>query len=1049
MCTIQAALGETVNMHMLNIPTGANWLTFKDMTDPSGLTEHNTNIGNCVTAVCSHGDNITLDNIDVTGPYAFVELKGNNVTWKNSELGTAGTTSSTPRLCNNDPEPVQISEGSNMLIDHVIFHPFFGEEVQANCGGNDVYHLETIRAWDSINGFTLSNSWFDDGRGDDSATFSSSKVGNPPNNTNMRIVGNYFGNHCCGYAAPDLIFGDQQPCAGWVVVYNLFKNGDAGLTDYCSSESGMVYVGNMAYNGGGCPFNGVNTGNLFTSTAAQGHGTCAGNTWVTAPAVDNYSAFNLAPDGMHLTASSPAINAGESSYCSTWTSNLDYDGQARSGVCDAGPDEFIQAVANLWVDTNGGTCTRSATPVAYNDSVACGSFDAAWDAASAGDTIRVKAATYPAQIVDGNKTSETKIIGEDGTRVAGVAACAQAFGSDGAFCANADFMTLENVTIDALNNQNVSSGSQINASNVTYHNVNIFGDYVSISIDGPNFTWQHGSHGQDGIDGKPRTCEFSAGEPVWIFAANATLDDIRFNPKKIQPGGVNNYCGADVTPHLETIRTESGAINTTIKNSWFVAGSDAGSGHIFTSTGAPGLKLINNVFEPVNGSYSIQAASSACDWTVAYNTFEQGVVLGCQSSSTWVGNLGVSFPGCEGTHTKNVWQDTGTCGTDTFIGSQSLGIGSGGHLIDGSPAIDAAETAGATDYCTHSLGALDFEGEIRPSGAACDAGADEFGSSGGGGNDDTTAPTVSVTAPSNGATVSGNTTVSTNASDNVAVAGVQFKLDGSNLGSEDTSSPYSISWNASLASNGSHSLTAVARDAAGNTTTSSAITVTVTGGTNIILGNQAVESLADSLAFGQSEAWPFTASGSGNISTISLYLDSSSTAQGVLVGLYTDSFGAPGSLLASATISSPISGWNTANFALSPAITSGTNYWLAALGTGSGSVVVRDRGTGGTCNARVNAVPNNWVSLHNPFGALDPTLFNQCPLSAYVTAAASGGGGTTKPGDVNGDGSVNLQDLSILLSHYGQSATASQGDLTGDNLVTLVDLSILLSHYGS
>src|SRR5207253_7785765 len=40
-------------------------------------------------------------------------------------------------------------------------------------------------------------------------------------------------------------------------------------------------------------------------------------------------------------------------------------------------------------------------------------------------------------------------------------------------------------------------------------------------------------------------------------------------------------------------------------------------------------------------------------------------------------------------------------------------------------------------------------------------------------------------------------------------------------------SPYSVSWNTTTATNGSHTLTAVARDAAGNTSTSAAVTVTV------------------------------------------------------------------------------------------------------------------------------------------------------------------------------------------------------------------------------
>ena len=93
---------------------------------------------------------------------------------------------------------------------------------------------------------------------------------------------------------------------------------------------------------------------------------------------------------------------------------------------------------------------------------------------------------------------------------------------------------------------------------------------------------------------------------------------------------------------------------------------------------------------------------------------------------------------------------------------------------------------------------------------------------------DTTPPTVSISAPSNGATVSGTAvTVSANASDNVGVAGVQFKLDGVNLGAEDATSPYSLVWNSATAANGSHSLTAVARDAAGNQATSPTISVTV------------------------------------------------------------------------------------------------------------------------------------------------------------------------------------------------------------------------------
>ena len=94
-------------------------------------------------------------------------------------------------------------------------------------------------------------------------------------------------------------------------------------------------------------------------------------------------------------------------------------------------------------------------------------------------------------------------------------------------------------------------------------------------------------------------------------------------------------------------------------------------------------------------------------------------------------------------------------------------------------------------------------------------------------NADTTQPTVSITAPNNNARVRNTVTVSGNASDNVGVVGVQFKLDGVNIGHEVTTAPYSISWDTTTVSNGSHVLTAVARDAAGNIRTSTGRTVRV------------------------------------------------------------------------------------------------------------------------------------------------------------------------------------------------------------------------------
>jgi hypothetical protein len=92
---------------------------------------------------------------------------------------------------------------------------------------------------------------------------------------------------------------------------------------------------------------------------------------------------------------------------------------------------------------------------------------------------------------------------------------------------------------------------------------------------------------------------------------------------------------------------------------------------------------------------------------------------------------------------------------------------------------------------------------------------------------DSTPPSVAITAPAEGATVFGLVSVSATASDDVGVVGVRFFVDGTPLGSEVLSAPYTVSWNASSQTPGAHVITAVARDQAGNTRTSEARHLTV------------------------------------------------------------------------------------------------------------------------------------------------------------------------------------------------------------------------------
>jgi chitodextrinase len=92
---------------------------------------------------------------------------------------------------------------------------------------------------------------------------------------------------------------------------------------------------------------------------------------------------------------------------------------------------------------------------------------------------------------------------------------------------------------------------------------------------------------------------------------------------------------------------------------------------------------------------------------------------------------------------------------------------------------------------------------------------------------DTVAPAVSITSPLSGAKLQGMVTITASATDNVGVVGVQFQYNGINLGAEDTSAPYSVTAHTKSVPNGSFTLTAIARDAAGNRSISAPITVSV------------------------------------------------------------------------------------------------------------------------------------------------------------------------------------------------------------------------------
>jgi hypothetical protein len=263
--------------------------------------------------------------------------------------------------------------------------------------------------------------------------------------------------------------------------------------------------------------------------------------------------------------------------------------------------------------------------------------------------------------------------------------------------------------------------------------------------------------------------------------------------------------------------------NLEVRNSW------NGSNGIDIDEGTNGLVIQNNTY-PNPGNYTDirpEGSGTPVITNLDHNVFGVANATGYTYTNHEDYDIFTTPNG-----TKDVWQISPLGPHTVFNTSPSFKCGS--SCGNGTIAGDDYELTSITPGCASQT----------PLAASCigidwapaDQSYGPVSGSGGGGTTtpppDTTAPTVSISAPTNNATVSGSSvTVSANASDNVGVASVQFKLDGNNLGSLDTSSSYSTTWDTTGATNGTHTLTAVAKDAAGNTTTSSSVTVTVSNST--------------------------------------------------------------------------------------------------------------------------------------------------------------------------------------------------------------------------
>jgi subtilisin family serine protease len=142
---------------------------------------------------------------------------------------------------------------------------------------------------------------------------------------------------------------------------------------------------------------------------------------------------------------------------------------------------------------------------------------------------------------------------------------------------------------------------------------------------------------------------------------------------------------------------------------------------------------------------------------------------------------------------------------------------------------------------------------------------------------DTTAPTVYITDPAAGATVSGTKTVTIQASDNVGVTRVELFVDGA-LTATLTNAPYTYNWNTMSVPNGAHTLTAKAYDQAGNVGNASPVSVTVSNALDTTAPTVTITSPANGARVGRNVSVTVEASDNVAVTKVELYLNGKLTA---------------------------------------------------------------------------------------------------------------------------------------------------------------------------
>lgn len=390
---------------------------------------------------------------------------------------------------------------------------------------------------------------------------------------------------------------------------------------------------------------------------------------------------------------------------------------------------------NLWVDANGGSCTRSGTGAVYNDGTACGSLNAALAAATRGDTVYVKGATYGPQRITAAPTGSTGVVrfaevpGENVIIGNGVEHDCQSRPTnnyqlciEGGSFFELDGFTLggsEQYGVEIANTNPGTTGSRfVTLRNMVGETFRIVGQVSDISVIGGDF-------GNNTEGSKPQIKKYNPDEPNASRPNNILIEGVQLHDSVCSDG--QNCATVDHTECLQLIHSQ----NITIRKNKFW--HCEGTGAIGVTDGPHStLTIENNIIADVGSPYACQITKNTTNFTLQFNSLGED----CFFSDTDSGGP-YMIRGNYGYHHTSLCPSSGVTYEYNVLKGGSC-AGTGNKEVS---TLDWVNESAGDLHLTSSSNAIgqvasgcivtDIDGQARP-GSGCDAGADEIVSGGGG-----------------------------------------------------------------------------------------------------------------------------------------------------------------------------------------------------------------------------------------------------------------------------------------------------------------------------